>query len=64
MVWQHVAMARSGRSSPVVVSVLVAVTLVGAALGGLMEASAVVFLLVLGGFTAAMAAAADRYHRR
>lgn len=64
MVWQHVAMARSGRSSPVVVPVVVAVALVGAAVGGLMATSAVVFLLVLGGFTAAMAVAADRYHRR
>jgi len=63
-VWQHVEVARSGRYSPILVSVLVLVVLGGAAASGLMETSAVVFLLVIGGFTAAMAVAADRYQRR
>lgn len=63
-VWQHVAVARSGRSSPILVSALVVVVLVGAAVGGLMATSAVVFLLVLGGFMAIMAVVADRYQKR
>ncbi len=43
---------------------MVFVVLVVAAAIGLMEISAVVFLLVIGGFTATMAVAADRYQRR
>ena len=64
MVWQHVAVARSGRSSPILVSALVVVFLVGAAVSGLMATSAVVFLLGLGGFMAIMALVADRYQKR
>ena len=63
-VWQHVAVARSGRSSPILVSAWVGVGLGGAAVGGLMATSAVVFLLVLGGFMAIMAVVADRYQKR
>ncbi|MEC8947617.1 MAG: hypothetical protein VYA26_11225 [Actinomycetota bacterium] len=57
-------MARSRRYSPILVSAVVFVVLVVAAAIGLMEISAVVFLLVIGGFTATMAVAADRYQRR
>jgi len=64
MVWQHVLMAHSRRYSPILVSALVFLVLVGGAASGLMATSAVVFLLVLGGFMAAMAVAADRYQRR
>jgi hypothetical protein len=57
-VCQHVAMNRS-RWLPVIAALLLLI----AAATGVMAVSAVVFLLVLAGFTGAMALLADRHQK-
>ena len=59
MVCQHVAVTRLPWVPLVVVFLLA-----GAAASGVMATSAAVFLLVLAGFTGAMALLADRHRKR
>ena len=59
MVCQHVVMNR-----PPWLPLIAALSLLIAAAAGVVAVSAVVFLLVLAGFTGAMALLADRYQKR